>query len=94
MAPPPLPAQRDPNDYDAILAGLNHELLIETKIKIGAENMLQVSHSGTKGTTVPQQDVLAQLSRTNQRIAELSAQVDYYEHLKQLKENPVGNLSI
>ncbi|KAI9223879.1 Rapamycin-insensitive companion of mTOR, middle domain-containing protein [Blastocladiella britannica] len=58
---------------DLKIADINRQLLIETKIRIGAENMLLVAQSGSlKGSTVPRNDVMAQLARANIKIGELS----------------------
>ncbi|ORZ31474.1 Rapamycin-insensitive companion of mTOR, middle domain-domain-containing protein [Catenaria anguillulae PL171] len=85
--PPQPPAPADPTDPAAIeakIAEINHQLLIETKIKIGAENMLQISQSGAlKGSTVPRSDVIVQLNRAKQRIAELSQRLEHYQNLRQ-----------
>ncbi|KNE58783.1 hypothetical protein AMAG_04335 [Allomyces macrogynus ATCC 38327] len=68
------------------IAEINRQLLIETKIKIGAETMLAVAEKTSKGTTVPRIDVLQQLEQTNKKIDALNQQLQQYEAKKPGRE--------
>ncbi|KAL7752498.1 hypothetical protein RI367_002032 [Sorochytrium milnesiophthora] len=69
-------AAANPADVEAAIAKLNSEILIETKIKLGAENMLQVQQSSTRGDSISRQEVLKQLAKANERIRELTRQLE------------------
>ncbi|KAI9291116.1 hypothetical protein K502DRAFT_368706 [Neoconidiobolus thromboides FSU 785] len=72
------------NDKDTLtsLDSVYQRLQIETKIKLGAENMLQVFDTFQKGDIHSKREIELQLNAANNNIAQLTKEVEYYENLK------------
>ncbi|KAI8586531.1 Rapamycin-insensitive companion of mTOR, N-term-domain-containing protein [Geranomyces variabilis] len=64
-----------------MMAKIVDQLVIEFKLKTGAETMLQVSESGEKGGTISREQVEAQLTTTKNKIAALQQQLDLYKSI-------------
>ncbi|TPX62078.1 hypothetical protein PhCBS80983_g00632 [Powellomyces hirtus] len=64
-----------------MMAKIMDQLVIEFKLKTGAETMLQVSESGQKGGTISREQVEAQLTATKNKIAALQQQLDLYKSI-------------
>ncbi|KAJ3178983.1 hypothetical protein HDU87_003252 [Geranomyces variabilis] len=64
-----------------MMAKIADQLVIEFKLKTGAETMLQVSESGEKGGTISREQVEAQLTATKNKIAALQQQLDLYKSI-------------
>ncbi|KAI9096093.1 Rapamycin-insensitive companion of mTOR, N-term-domain-containing protein [Phlyctochytrium arcticum] len=73
-----------------MMAKLQEQLNIELKLKAGAETMLQVSESGTKGATISRDQVEAQLAQTKSKIASIQRQIDMYKNVPDLPGTRVG----
>lgn len=62
---------------DKDISQIQEQLLIENKIKQGAETMLQVMLTSQRGDTISKQSVEATLQQTTKKIAALTKQLQF-----------------
>ncbi|KAI9140964.1 Rapamycin-insensitive companion of mTOR, N-term-domain-containing protein [Paraphysoderma sedebokerense] len=70
-----------------MIARIQEQLVLENKIKTGAENMLQVYETSRKGDPASKQQIMMQLEKSSNRITELTKQLEYYKSDEPLRKS-------